>query len=58
MRGTFRVQKRVARVTLRVEVTAPAAPIDVTDVMLQPGAAASGWLPHVSELPWSAGVTS
>lgn len=58
MQGTFRVQKRVARVTLRVEISDPAAAVDVTDVMLQPGGAASGWLPHVTEMPWSAGVTS
>lgn len=58
MQGMFRVHKRVARVTLRIEITAPAAAVDVTDVMLQPGGAASGWLPHVTEMPWSAGVTS
>lgn len=58
MRGSFRAQKRVARVTLRIEIVDPAAAVDVTDVMLQPGAAASGWLPHTTELPWSAGVTS
>lgn len=58
MQGTFRAGKRVARVTLRIEISDPEAPIDVTDVMLQPGAAASGWLPHVSEMPWSAGVTA
>ncbi len=58
MHGTFRVQKRVARITLRLEVRNPAAAVDVTDVMLQPGRSASGFLPHVSELPWSAGVVS
>ncbi|WP_191621815.1 hypothetical protein [Microbacterium caowuchunii] len=58
MQGTFRVNKRVARVTLRIEITDPAAALDVTDVMLQPGNAASGFLPHVSELPWSAGVSA
>lgn len=58
MQGTFRVTKRVARVTLRLEIANPAAAVDVTDVMLQPGSAASGFLPHVTELPWSAGVSS
>ncbi len=58
MKGTFRPQKRVARMTLRVQVRNPgAAGVVVTDVMLQPGAAASGFLPHVRELPWSGGIT-
>ncbi len=57
MNGKLSVSKRVARITLRIEVTDPAAAVDVTDVMLQPGGSASGWLPHVSELPWSAGVS-
>ncbi|UGS26317.1 hypothetical protein K8F61_17075 [Microbacterium resistens] len=57
MRGTFRVKGRVARMTLRIEVEAPSGGADVTDVMLQPGGNASGWLPHVTELPWSAGVS-
>lgn len=51
---------RVAKIKVRVTVKAlPAsAEVVVTDVMLQPGAAASGWIPHVSELPWSAGITA
>lgn len=56
-RGTFRVTKRVAKLTLRLEIKDPVG-VKVTDVQLQPGAAASGWLPHVTELPWSAGVSS
>jgi len=58
MHGTIRASRRVARITVRVEIVDPAARVDVTDVMLQPGGAASGWLPHVTEMPWSAGVTS
>lgn len=56
MQGVIRVQGRVARMTLRIEVKNPGAGVDVTDVMLQPGGAVSGWLPHVSELGWAAGV--
>lgn len=56
MQGNFRVQGRVARLTLRIEVDSPVDGVDVTDVMLQPGGNSSGWLPHVTELPWSAGV--
>lgn len=56
MQGSFRPKQRVARVTLRIEVTDPQGTVDVTDVMLQPGAGVSGWLPHVRELPWSGGI--
>lgn len=56
MRGSFRVKQRVARVTVRIEVTDPSGSVDVTDVMLQPGSGVSGWLPHVHELPWSGGI--
>ena len=56
MRGTIRVQGRVARMTVRVQVEDPGAGVDVTDVMLQPGGTSSGWLPHTSELRWAAGV--
>ena len=54
MRGTFRVRRKVARMTVRVESTG--ADVTVTDVMVQPGRSVSGWLPHVTELPWAAGV--
>lgn len=57
MRGTIRVRGRVARLKLRIEVKDPGAGVDVTDVMLQPGATASGWLPHPTELRWSGGVS-
>ncbi|WP_276204509.1 hypothetical protein [Microbacterium arborescens] len=43
--------------TVRVEVRDPGAGVVVTDVMLQPGAASSGWVPHVRELPWAGGIT-
>lgn len=58
MRGTFTTFKRPARIRLRI--TVQASPVGsrtvITDVMLQPGGSVSGWLPHVSELPWSPGV--
>ncbi|WP_268802389.1 hypothetical protein [Agrococcus casei] len=43
--------------TIRLEVDDPAAGVDVTDVMLQPGGNPSGWLPHVTEMQWSAGAS-
>lgn len=59
MQGTVRVNGRVA--TVRVRVTVEDLPddaaVDITDMMLQPGSTPSGWLPHVTELPWSAGVS-
>lgn len=58
MQGTFRVGwRRVARMTLRLEAT-DADGLELTDVMLQPGGSVSGWLPHVTELPWSSGTTA
>ncbi|SJM59720.1 hypothetical protein CZ674_06780 [Agrococcus casei LMG 22410] len=57
MQGEIRVQGRVARMTIRLEVDDPAAGVDVTDVMLQPGGNPSGWLPHVTEMQWSAGAS-
>lgn len=58
MQGVLRVNGRPAKIKLRVKVRGlPAgASVDVTDLMLQPGAAVSGWLPHTTELPWSAGI--
>lgn len=53
MQGTFRTgYKRVKRLVLRLE----GVDVTVSDVMLQPGGNPSGWLPHVTELPWVAGV--
>ncbi|WP_417556250.1 hypothetical protein [Microbacterium sp.] len=57
MKGTFRVKGRVARVKLHIEAANPGDGVLVTDVMLQPGGASSGWLPHVTEMPWSGGVS-
>ncbi|WP_346921688.1 hypothetical protein [Glutamicibacter creatinolyticus] len=59
MQGVLRVNGRPAKIRLRVKVRGlPAGvSVDVTDLMLQPGAAVSGWLPHTTELPWSAGMT-
>ncbi|MHC6175476.1 phage tail fiber repeat family protein [Glutamicibacter sp. X7] len=60
MQGSLNLSGRPAKVRLRVRVRdLPAgASVRVTDLMLQPGAATSGWLPHTTELPWAAGMTS
>lgn len=59
MQASFRPGAgRVARVRVRIAIPNGAASSEatVTDLMLQPGGAASGWLPHVSELPWAPGT--
>lgn len=58
MRGNLRVSGKAALIKLRVTARGlPAdARVDITDLMLQPGSSSSGWLPHTTELPWSAGI--
>lgn len=60
MRGELRFYNRPAKIKVRVTVRGiPAdAEVEVTDLMFQPGAVVSGWLPHVTELPWSSGVAA
>ena len=57
--GVLRVNARPAKMKLRITSSgAPAsANVEITDIMFQPGAAVSGWLPHVTEMPWVSGVT-
>lgn len=60
MQGTIRKgTKKVAKMTLRVQVRGMPSDgsVEVTDLMFQPGGSSSGWMPHVTELPWSAGVS-
>lgn len=48
---------RPVTIRLRLAVSAPAgAAVVVSDVLLQAGGTATGWVPHVTELPWTAGV--
>lgn len=48
--------KRIVKVRLRVRVTNPAGTVTVADVLLQAGGTATGWVPHVTEMPWTAGL--
>lgn len=59
MEVIVRINGRPARIRLRVTVqNLPAeATVKITDLMLQPGGAVSGWLPHTTEMPWAAGIT-
>lgn len=51
-------QEKVLKLRLRITVAGlPAgAAVEITDTMLQAGTIASGWAPHVTELPWTTGV--
>jgi len=59
VKSVIRVNSRPAKVKIRASVRGlPSdAEVEVSDLMLQPGNSVSGWLPHVTELPWSAGVS-
>ena len=49
--------RRPLTIRVRLSVAAPlGAAVQVADVLLQAGSTASGWVPHVSELPWTVGV--
>lgn len=50
--------RRPLTIRIRLSVAAPAASarLVVGDVLLQAGGIASGWVPHVTEMPWTAGV--
>ena len=59
VRGVFRPgSKRIAKIKIRIMVNGipTNAEVYLTDIMFQPGGSVSGWMPHVTELPWSAGL--
>lgn len=60
MKGLIRPSRTKPK-TIKLRMTVQGIPVgamaDVTDLMLQPGSSVSGWLPHVTELPWSSGLT-
>lgn len=60
MKGLIRPSESKPK-TIKLRMTVKDIPVgaraDVTDLMLQPGESVSGWLPHVTELPWSSGLT-
>lgn len=60
MKGLIRPSEpkpKIIRLRMTVKNIPVGARADVTDLMLQPGGSVSGWLPHVTELPWSSGIT-
>lgn len=60
MQGIIRVNQRPAKIKIRLIASGVPtnAEVVVTDLMLQPGGGVSGWMPHVTELPWSAGISA
>ena len=49
---------RILKIRLRVTTTdiPVEAGVEITDVMLQPGSIATGWMMHATERPWVAGI--
>lgn len=45
-------------VTIKVKVATSNGGVKVTDLILQPGTVGTGWVPNVTEMPWTTGVTS
>lgn len=49
--------KRVLKMRVRIQATHPESGTTlVCDVLVQAGGTATGWVPHVTEMPWTAGV--
>lgn len=44
--------------TIKVKLTTEDADVEVTDLILQAGTVGTGWVPNVTEMPWTAGVVS
>lgn len=44
--------------TIKVKVTTPDGDVRVTDLILQAGTTGTGWVPNVTEMPWTAGVVA
>ncbi|QDK02412.1 hypothetical protein SEA_NUCCI_19 [Microbacterium phage Nucci] len=44
--------------TIKVSVQTTDADVEVTDLILQAGTVGTGWVPNVTEMPWTAGVVS
>lgn len=43
--------------SIKVKVTTEDGDVEITDLILQPGTTGTGWLPNITEMPWTAGVT-
>ncbi|MDO4717414.1 MAG: hypothetical protein Q4B08_07600 [Propionibacteriaceae bacterium] len=50
--------KPVRTIRIRIHTTHqhPAGVVRITDTQVQAGSTATGWVPHVTEMPWVVGV--
>ena len=53
MTGSYDEQKRVKSIRLRVAVKNATGDLYLTDLMLQSGSIATGWVGHVSEIQFT-----
>lgn len=44
--------------TIKVKVTTANGNVKITDMILQAGTTGTGWVPNVTEMPWTVGVVS
>ncbi|AVJ51010.1 hypothetical protein FDJ44_gp19 [Microbacterium phage Pikmin] len=44
--------------TIKVKVSTEDEDVEVTDLILQAGTVGTGWVPNVTEMPWTTGVVS
>ncbi len=44
--------------TIKVRITTPEGDVKITDLILQAGTTGTGWVPNVTEMPWTTGVVS
>jgi hypothetical protein len=50
---------QVLTIRLRIQATTTTTgTTGIYDVLLQAGSTATGWVPHVTEIPWTAGITA
>ena len=50
--------KNILTIKLRATVTGlpVGASVEVADVLFQAGGTVTGWVPHVTEMPWTSGI--
>jgi len=44
--------------TIKVKITTVYGGVEATDLILQAGTTGTGWVPNVTEMPWTAGVVA
>jgi len=44
--------------TIKVKVITASPMVEVTDLILQAGTTGTGWVPNVTEMPWTTGVVA